>query len=291
MADFQFLQNPINKKWTILAPRRATRPDVSVQVKPTCPFCPGSEETEHELYRIGGENNDQNWLVRVLENKFPFTPIHEVIVHSPDHHKNFDELPLDQNELILKAYRQRFNTHRNNGQVYMFHNRGEQAGESLPHPHTQLTVVPNTTKLDISPVGNLEEQEFYTAEGFELYCPQTSEWPDEVWIVPQKRDTYFGDITDEEIKSLAFVLSRLIQVLDMRHGHEFPFNFYISPEKDWYLRLFPRQKSLGGFEVGTGIIINTQDPKETLEFLKEHFENPDKEKITKKHPASYTKHV
>lgn len=291
MADFQLLQNPVSKKWTILAPRRASRPDVSVKVKPTCPFCPGSEQSERELYRIGGDGQDQNWLVRVLENKFPFAPHHEVIVHSPDHHKNFDELPLDQNELILKAYRERFNTHRSSGQVYIFHNRGEQAGESLPHPHTQLTVIPDTAKLDISPLSSLEGQESYALEEFALFCPQTSQWPDEVWIVPQTQDMYFGDITDGEIKSLAFIVSRLIQVLDIRHGHEFPFNFYISPEKNWYLRLFPRQKSLGGFEVGTGIIVNTQDPKETLEFLKEHFENPDKEKIEERHTASYPKHV
>ena len=50
-----------------------------------------------------------------------------------------------------------------------------------------------------------------------------------------------------------------------------PFNFYIYPQQDWYLRLIPRLKTLGGLEIGTGIFVNTQDPNETISFIKEHF--------------------
>ena len=67
--------------------------------------------------------------------------------------------------------------------------------------------------------------------------------------------------------------------MDIRHGHEFSFNFYIYPGKEWYLRLIPREKILGGFELGTGVIVNTQDPAETFNFIKEHFNEPDVEKI------------
>ena len=45
----------------------------------------------------------------------------------------------------------------------------------------------------------------------------------------------FGDITEDEINDLAFVLKRLITILDYRYGNEFPYNFYIYPEADWYL--------------------------------------------------------
>ena len=57
------------------------------------------------------------------------------------------------------------------------------------------------------------------------------------------------------------------------------------------MRIIPRVKSLGGFEVGTGIFVNTQDPNETIEFIKEHFENPKEEKITTSHRAEYHKAV
>lgn len=308
MKDFEFLQNPLTRKWVILAPRRAKRPDIAKGPEPVCPFCVGREKDEQEVFRIGGEQNDSNWQVRVLPNKYPFAPVHEIIIHSPDHHKNFDELPLDQTELILQTYRQRYQTYKNVGQVYIFHNRGEAGGESLPHPHTQLAVIPNEVKVDFvrldplaafgfapKPLGihfaqaEMEKQTMVEQKHFYIFCPKTSQWPDEVWISPKSRGRAFGEITDEEIEELSFVLSRLLQILDLRHGHEFPFNFYIYPGGDWYLRLIPRVKTLGGFEIGTGVYINTQDPKETVEFIRTHFEQPDEEKIKKEHQAEYTR--
>lgn len=309
MADFESLQNPLSKKWVILAPRRAKRPDVAKGFEPVCPFCLGREKDEPEVYRVGGEVGDSNWQIRVLPNKFPFAPIHEIIIHSPDHHKNFDELPLSQVELIIETFRQRYLTYKEKGQVYIFHNRGEAGGESLPHPHTQLVVVPFTIKMDIARLdpqsfasaGHVqailgvgpehEEQIQVVTDHFYLFCPKTSQWPDEVWVAPKKRGRAFGEITDSEIVDLSLILTRLIQIFDVRHGHEFPFNFYIYPGGDWYLRLIPRLKTIGGFELGTGIYVNTQDPKETMAFIKEHFLEPNVEKIKKENQAKYGKSV
>lgn len=327
MADFQFLQNPISKKWVILSPRRAKRPDVANGIEPVCPFCLGKELNDKEVYRfpllekseiqstkletnpnnqnqnvqnvsdfdIRDSNLSRNWLVRVVNNKFPFAPIHEVIVHSPDHDKNFGELPLSQVELILKTYRERYNIHQEKGQVYIFHNRHEKAGESLPHPHSQLAVAPFEVEMDIPQLFTPQDQDVHATNRFVIFCPLTSQWPDEVWIAPKERGRVFGEIKDAEIADLAFTLSRLIQILDLRHGEEFPFNFYIYPGGDWYLRIIPRVKVLGGFEIGTGVFINTQDPKETIEFIREHFDpsadGPDKEKIKISHQAAYRKRV
>ncbi len=301
MAEFKFLENPISKKWVVLAPRRAKRPDVAHGTEPVCPFCSGREKDEQELYRVPGNDNlSSDWLVRVVPNKFPFAPIHEIVIHSPDHHKNFGELPLSQVELVFQTYRQRFITHRDKGQVYIFHNRGEGGGESLPHPHTQLAVVPYEVKMDIprldpsSSVGvgpENQAQENVKTPNFYLFCPQTSQWPDEIWVAPKKRGRSYAEITDEEIKDLANIIGKLVGIFNLRHGNEFPFNFYIYPGGDWYLRLFPRVKTLGGFEVGTGVFVNTQDPRESLAFIKEHFDNPDFEKIKTQHAASYGRSV
>lgn len=297
-SDFQFLQNPLSKKWMILAPRRANRPDVAKGAEPVCPFCPGKESEEKEVYRIPEASKGDRWAVRVLNNKFPFAPIHEIIIHSPDHYRNFDELPQSSIELILRAYRQRYNVHKDTGQVYIFHNRGEAGGESMPHPHTQLAVVPFEIKMDIPRLAEPNEMAIaakdQTIQGtnhFVIFCPKTSQWPDETWIAPELRGRAYGEITDGEIKDLAFILSRLIRIFDLRHGSEFPFNFYIYPGGDWYLRIIPRVKVLGGFEIGTGIFVNTQDPKETIEFIKEHFESPNEEKITTIHRAAYHRRV
>ena len=290
--DFKFIQNAISNKWIVSAPRRAKRPDVAKGEEPVCPFCPGKELVDKEIYRVGGKANDQNWQVRVVNNKYPFAPIHEVIIHSPDHHKSFDELPLSQSELVFKTYRQRFKAHQDKGQVYIFHNHGEAGGESLPHPHSQLAVVPDFVHLDIAPIDFAKDkEEFKETEHHLIFAPLSSEWPDEVWIAPKRDGLLYSEISDSEITDLAKAMYRLIQIFDLRHGHEFPFNFYISPKKGWYLRIVPRLKNLGGFEVGTGISVNTQDPKETIAFIKEHFESPDEEKIRTAHRAAYRKSV
>jgi len=290
--EFKFIENEVSKKWIISSPRRAKRPDVAKGTEPVCPFCVGTEGREKEAYRAGGKEGDTNWLIRVLPNKFPFAPIHEIVIHSPDHHKSFDELPLSQSELILKTYRQRFQTHQDKGMVYIFHNHGEEGGESLPHPHSQLVVIPDFVKLDIAPVDFSDKKEdFHETEHFIIFSPLSSEWPDEVWVMPKQKDRFYSRITDGEITDLAKILYRLIQIFDLRHGHEFPFNFYISPFKGWYLRLIPRIKTLGGFEIGTNVSVNTQDPKETIVFIKEHFESPDEEKIREEYQAKYHKAV
>lgn len=285
--DFKFIEEPNSKNWVISAPRRATRPSSTKGTELVCPFCIGNEKINGELYRIGGDIGDASWKVMVTNNKFPFAPIHEVIIHSQDHHKSFDELPLSQTQLILQTYRQRFLFHQDKGTVYIFNNHGEEAGESMSHPHSQLVVLPDYLKLDLPHYEITPKDKTKETENFLIFAPFESKWPDEVWIYPKNRGKSFGEITDEEIKDFSKVMYRLIQIMDLRHGHEFPYNFGIYPYKDWYLRLVPRIKILGGFEVGTGVFVNTQDPKETIEFIVEHFDNPDEEKIRTIHRAKY----
>lgn len=290
MPDYTFIKNFIWNKWVILDPKRAKRPNAAKKYVPHCPFCIGNESSEPEMYRIGGNPGDSNWQIRVLKNKFPFAPVHEIIIHSPDHHKNIDELPLSQVELLLQTYKNRYQKYEKKGQVYMFHNRGELAGESIPHPHTQVVVLPKEITLDICPLIAPDNDAIQT-NFFSIYCPKVSQWPDEVWIAPKRGKDVFGDIYDEELIDLSFVLQRLIQIMSVRHGEAFPFNYYIYPGKNWYMRLIPRSKLLGAFEVGTNVWVNTEDPANTFLFLKTHFENPDDDLIRREHMAEYRRGV
>lgn len=285
--DFKFVEDE-KGNFTILAPKRAKRPNESNGTEQLCPFCIGIAEQQGEVFRIGGKDN---WKVLVVKNKFPFAPIHEIVIHSPDHHKTFDELPIAQSEEILRAYRERYNEHKDKGSVIIFSNHGEASGESLPHPHSQIVVIPENIKTnffhhEISKTDKTKETARFT-----IFSPHESQWPDEVWFYPKERNKTFGEITDEEITDLAKSLYRVLQILDMRHGHEFPYNLVIYPWEDWYLRLVPRVKIIGGFEVGSGVFVNTQDPKETIEFIIEHFHTPDEEKIKTVHRAKYRRAV
>ncbi len=278
--------------WVISAPKRAERPKEGRGEVKKCPFCPGNEKEEKEIYRIGGQDHDSNWYIRVLPNKYPFAPIHEIVVHSQDHEKHVSDLYLEQVRLVIEVFVNRYNAHAGEGSVCIFGNSGREAGESLSHPHTQIAVVPKNIPIIIP---RLEKELDYKQDHLEvgdfiLVCPPYSQWPDEVWIVPNDRGRKFGEIRYEEIESLSYILKRVIKIFEIRHGHDFPYNFYIYPYRDWYMRIMPRAKIPGGFEIATGIFVNTQDPKETMAFLKKHFYE-EKEDLIKLSSAEYRRGV
>ncbi len=269
MSDFKILKSQIGG-YVILAPQRANRPDESESFMSVCPFCIGNESKDKEIFRIGGNIGDTDWLIRVLNNKFPFAPIHEVIIHSPDHHKSFDELPLQQVQIIFEAFRLRYNENISKGTVFIFSNHGEHAGESLPHPHSQLVVLGNDISFIIPPPIQPDGETFDT-DFFTIYSPLTSQWPDEVWVKPKSLNMTFGQINNDELVNLSYIMQRLIQIFSYKHGHEFPYNFYIYPGENWYLRFIPREKKLGGLEIVSNVFINTGDPIETIGFIKDNF--------------------
>lgn len=288
MSDFHFLKNTFTKKWVISAPRRAKKSDKQGDGGVLCPFCP-QYNNEEELYRVGGVTGDQEWEVKVVANKYPFAPIHELIINTPDHMHSFVDFSPEHILKVLKVYQHRFNEHHSVGQVYIFHNHGERSGESIPHSHTQLVVIPEKVLLEVPRLETVIGDGIHGVDTnhFTLFCPKTSPWPDEVWIAPKRGNRLFGEVTDDELADLAMALSILVKIFTLRYGNNFPYNFYISPHNDWYVRVIPRLKIVGGFEMGTNVIVNTQLPSETAAFIKENFHKPDVQKILQEHQAEY----
>jgi len=263
-----------SRRWVIISPQRSRRTGQDGK-KFRCPLCEGHEEdTPPEVFRFGkGDANKEGWRVRVVPNKFSITDIHEVIIHSPDHAKNIEDLPLDQVKLIFNAYRQRYNFYRKRGQVYIFCNQGEHAGASLTHPHSQLVVIPSQINLDVltrEPLNNIIDENRF----FHVYCPDFSQWPYEVWIVPKIEGKFFGDMTDEEIDDIIPIVQNIIRKIKKIYEKSsfnrrpFGYNYYIYPKENWYLRIIPRFVHRAGFELGTGLQVNVVDPIEAATQLK-----------------------
>lgn len=267
-ASYQFLKNSVTGKWVIIVPKRSARPDIAKGKEPPCPFCAGNESlTPPEVYRLGkGKENKPGWQIRIVPNKYPFAPIHEVIIDSPDHAGSFFTYEPEYTSKLLRIYQERFSHWQDKGQVVIFYNYGVKAAASLPHPHAQLAVVPDSVRLDTqraaTPENIIHESKYFT-----IFIPQASGWPYEVWFVPKKRDRLFSKITSEEIDDLAKLFSKVLKKLQKVLGRQFPFNFYIYYGGDWYLRLMPRVKVLGGFELGSGIFVNTVSPKQAAKEL------------------------
>ena len=287
MSDLKFVKIPNLKTWVVFATMRSK---VSHIGKKGCIFCPESKQTEAEVYRI--PEGEGQWRVRVVKNKYPFAPIHEIVILTPDHNKLLSDSSIEQVKFVIGAYVNRYNAHKKDGTVVIFGNSGHDGGASVDHAHAQIAVVPDNVDIETPKLArdlNYTGEHFQIGE-FKIICPPYSQWPDEVWVIPLDRKKNFGEITYKEIESLSYIWHRLIKIFEIRHGHKFPHNFYIYPFSDWYLRIIPRAKMIGGFEISTGIFVNTQDPSDTMKFIKDHFAGADEEKI-KKSRARYRKGV
>lgn len=271
--------------WMVSNPARTTR--TGMDGKPfRCPFCTGNEaDTPPEVYRVGdGEANKPGWQIRVFANLFPITEVHEVVVHSPDHEKNIEDFSSDQVEEIIKTYVKRYNFLKEKGKVFIFHNYALISGASLVHPHSQITVVPNeipSHTLPVQPVVNEIEQ----IGEFVSYCPEYSEWSYEIWITlntkseirnpKQIQHLKLENLNEEQLKDLAKILQSTIKKLKKIHDNNshyskkpFGYNYYISPNNPWYLRIIPRFMERAGFELSTGIMVNSVEAKRASEDLK-----------------------
>ena len=95
-------------------------------------------------------------------------------------------------------------------------------------------------------------------------------------IVPLRHMASFGDISPSEIADLAHVLRSLLARIYV--GLENPdLNFTIrsSPSDyaaarhfHWYVSVIPRLTRIAGFELGSGMFINTVLPETAAEFLR-----------------------
>ena len=257
----EFVKNHTTGKWVILSPRRAKRPNIAKGTEPVCPFCYGHEHlTPPEVLRVGGGKKDKpGWQIRIVPNKYPFAPMHEVIVDSPDHDRSFFDHDVRYITKLFKVYKERFNYWKDDSQVVIFYNFGIAAAASLPHPHAQLAVVPKNIKMDV-PMSISPENIIHESKYFTVFIPQASEWPYEVWFLPKKRGRLFGDISAEEIENLSQLLSQVLHKIEKPLGEKFPFNFHIYHGGDWYLRLIPRLRVQGGFELATGVNVHSTYP-------------------------------
>lgn len=282
------------RRWLIIAKSRLNRPKSlktkeagpeQPQEKKVCVFCPGSESANYELYRLGkGSPFEPGWKVRVVANKYPITDFHEVIIHTPDDNKDIPKMSQEEIEDLIRVYRIRFLENEKHGHVLIFCNHGPEAGASIDHPHSQLVVVPRQLELETL---SIERKTNIIHEGtlFDVYCPDFSQWPFEVWIAPRTRNRSFGQIEDHEIPELAFVLKKslaaLVHILEAQTAHSgipkivwqkgAAYNYYIHHAQDWYLRIIPRLVHRAGLELGTGISVNVVDPADAAEILRKTF--------------------
>lgn len=283
----KYIPDSKSHRWVILAPSRENKPHATIntyhitqqngmKIAKTCPFCPGNEEhTPCEIEKMQGPDG---WQIRVFANKFPITDVHEVIVHHPDHTKEIEQMTEEELRLLFVVYQRRIIKLSQDGVPILFRNKGVDAGTSLPHPHSQIILLPkqiNLEALSLEPIKNIVIENSL----FVSFCPDFSQYPYEVWIAhkncmnqevsaPALLSVDFARFSEEELSHVSKMLKTTLVALEkMLDG--FSYNYYISPTPPFYLRIIPRVLIRGGFELGTGLSTNTVDPvKAALEIQK-----------------------
>jgi UDPglucose--hexose-1-phosphate uridylyltransferase len=227
---------------------------------------------------------------------------HEVIVESPDHNLFLGQQPVRQIELILRTLQERYLDLMRDPRfqtVVIFKNHGVDAGTSLVHPHWQLVATPVVPRW--LRIKHLEATDYYDRTGQCLYCvmtnrelqaqerilaqnehyvaflPYASHVPFETWITPRLRQASFRLVPADRLAALAQLLQAVL--LKLHTGLNNPgFNLTIDdvPRGDedkeyflWHMRILPRLTTPAGFELGSGMSINTVLPEEATAFLSE----------------------
>ncbi|MBI3988007.1 MAG: galactose-1-phosphate uridylyltransferase [candidate division NC10 bacterium] len=323
-------QNLATKEWVIIAKERAKRPKdpsspprerrKALPFDPSCPFCPGNEsKTPEAILTLSGE---RGWKIRVVPNKFaalwpsgdrlrhmdgvkrwmPGVGFHEVIIETPLHDAFIALRGDEEIHDLLQVYLERYRSISQDKRIELitlFKNHGEQAGTSLPHPHSQLVatpVVPSHIRHRLEEAmrhfdnhgecvfcAMLREEIRYQEriiledDYFVAFVPYAAFSPFHTWILPKRHVASFGDTAPDEIGSLAKTLKAVLAKL--YYGLDDPdFNYVIrSVPSDgrgirsfhWYISIVVRMTKAAGFELGSGMFINPALPEEDAGFLRE----------------------
>jgi len=250
-----------------------------------CPFCPGENE-ETANFTI---EEDGKWVVKAIDNKYPalVTNIeeyqknecdygkHEVLIETREHLRNFYDFTIEEFENIIKMYRNRFielDGDENVEYTIIYKNHLKSAGASKIHSHSQIlsmSFIPPEIKREVKTLKKYSlwgDKKIITEnKNFEVFIPEDSYLSGEM-IIENRNSGRFNDIKDEEIVDLAKSFKEIFSKINEVYG-TIPFNIYIhslpknikSPKFKWHIHVIPRKGKFGGFELGTGLYINSLD--------------------------------
>src|SRR3989344_1345583 len=295
----KFIFDPLTGEPTILATERAKRPEETAKAGTmsvtdhVCYFCKGNEHlTPPATYK-----DQEDWHVRVIKNKYPIVEDHEVIIHSPDHDKDLEDLDHEQVVRVIRAYLNRANFYGSQEKEgVIFNNSGKKAGASLVHPHSQIIALKGFPGIlqsekewsiryydekntcywcdEISEVLAGKDRVILETSHFVVFVPKACRWSYEIRITPKTHRPSLVFIDETEINNFAGVLQKVVQA----YGNAFNYpdrNFWIHTERfepfHWHVGFLPHLKVFGAIELGAGIWVSDKaTPEDAAKLLREN---------------------
>lgn len=238
------------------------------------------------------------------ENSFyrakPAIGDHEVVVIK-NHDLNLMNFNKSLMTELISVIKDRYNCMaKENGVISIvpIYNHGAEAGASIEHAHAQIFasgIVANTVGTEIDGA-----ERYYGINGSCVFCDiikheikekvrvvyendsflaatvYAARFPMETWIYPKHHQSQFENISNNEIENLSDSLIYVIKSME-RNVPNIPLNWYIhtlpATNKDsssyhWHLEITPRLANYGGFELGSGVIIDIMSPEDAAEYLR-----------------------
>lgn len=228
--------------------------------------------------------------------------LHEIVVESPSHRNDISESSVDNILEILLAWRERYEEMRRQNfiqQISIFKNHGPESGATLIHPHSHIVGTPilsSETRRRMERAFSYYEtngrcifcdvvlQEIeektrivYETDHFVSFIPFAALSPFHTWIFPKYHACSFDMIDDNRLIELA----RIILDLLMRFHYALSnpsYNFVLRALPPgaggdnyfhWYFSFVPRLTHKSGFELGSGMHVNTMLPETSAEILRD----------------------
>jgi len=249
------------------------------------------------------EKTDESLFFATSYSGFGF---HHVIVESPLHDAHPHNSSVKGLELVVEAYfdvMTKLSYEKGVKYVCLFRNYKPEAGASISHPHSQviaLPVVPSVVRREIEAARrynrgrggcfycDLIEAEVgsprlvYADEHYVAVAPWASLFPHEVWIIPRRHELNFINTHPKERKALARALKAVLSALE-KAADDPPYNFgfHVAPVRwrgesyHWHIEIHPRITALAGFELTSGMYINTVSPERAADELRTIIEKAD----------------
>ena len=226
---------------------------------------------------------------------------HEVIIIK-DHQKEIYEGGWELLKELFSVYQNRYLYYQKDPAIEYampIHNLGPEAAASIEHPHSQFfasSIIPNLVEKELE--GSLKflkdkkecvfcamikEEKRYSVRivaenqdfiGFTFFAAR---FPFEMWILPKKHLGHFEKISQGELENMGKIVYDLLSKLNTTLKLP-PFNWWIhtGPTKKnhigefyhWHLEIAPRVSKFGGYEMGSGIVIDVVSPELAAEFLR-----------------------
>ncbi len=315
MAELRW--HPLIKDWIMIAGNRQGRPQMP---KDYCPFCPSFGNVPE--YEVMEYDNDFPALSQnpaepddVATDFFKVKPSYgkcEVILYSPGHTVTMPELSDSHMKKLVNLWCERFQVISSDEKikyVFIFENRGDVVGVTMPHPHGQIygySFLPKKLELETNAAkeyygekqaclfcdmlkNELEEDRriIFKNEHFTVFLPFYCEYPYGVYIMSNRHVPYITDFTEPERESLGLTIRDTVGMLDSLFDYRFPYMMCMhnapvnsgdfSKDFHFHIEFFPpmrsadKQKFNASSETGAWANCNPTCPEETSQELREAY--------------------